>query len=408
MGRFLSVFMLAGVVGALGACEGDPVRPGIEPPPDTTPTLPRTPILLDVLGHGPVPERYSAEVAVAGPWAYTTTWTFRGTVPGNAIKIWNVAGAPVLVDSVIVPNATTLGDVQISDDGRLLVVATERTPGTIVIYDRSDPPRLVQLARFGSASTTNGVHTVKLGRQDGRLYAFLSVNPSPPRLVVVDITDPAAPVEVLARPMGSPFLHDVFVRDGLLFTALWDEGTSIWDIGGGGRGGSPADPVLMANVRTQGGAVHNLWWFHDPTTGSKRWLFVGEEVPMIFGSRSAGDIHVVDLQDMTSPREVAYFNVPDAGTHNFSMDEASGILYAAYYNGGVRALDVRGNLAACPDSARALDGRCDLGRSGREAARGLTAGPPVFVWGVAYQGNHLFATDMLSGLYKLDVTPLRR
>ena len=39
-----------------------------------------------------------------------------------------------------------------------------------------------------------------------------------------------------------------------------------------------------------------------------------------------------------------------AGTHNFWVDEPSGILYAAYYNGGVRALDVRGDLGACAEA----------------------------------------------------------
>ena len=37
-----------------------------------------------------------------------------------------------------------------------------------------------------------------------------------------------------------------------------------------------------------------------------------------------------------------------AGAHNFSVDEAKGLLYAAYYNAGVRVLDVRGDLGAAP------------------------------------------------------------
>src|SRR5690554_4094328 len=160
------------------------------------------PIALPVLGHGPVPERYTAEVAVRDGWAYTTTWG-RRTAVGNAVKIWDVSGrTPALVDSLIIDGATTTGDVQISDDGALLVVATEYVPGSIVVFDRSDPARPRRLSRFQAASTRNGVHTVKLGRVDGRLYAFLAVNPDPPQLVVVDLTEPAAPEEVLVRPMG--------------------------------------------------------------------------------------------------------------------------------------------------------------------------------------------------------------
>jgi hypothetical protein len=255
------------------------------------------------------------------------------------------------------------------------------------------------------------VHTAKVARVNGTLYAFLSVNPAPPRLVVVDLSDPAAPREVLARQMGTPFIHDVFVRDGVLFTALWNGGLTLWDMGGLGRGGSPANPVEISNVRTVGGKVHNVWWFHDPRTGAKRYALVGEEGPGsgAFGSSSSGDIHVVDLADLAAPREVAFFTVPGAGTHNFWVDEPSGVLYAAYYNGGVRALDVRGDLGACTQEQRAPDGRCDLGRMGREVGRALLdQGIPVFVWGVQGVGSHLYASDMLNGLWKLDTSPLKR
>lgn len=380
--------------------------PGNEDPGGGDPGGRNEPVSLRVLGHGPVPERYTAEVAVRDGWAYTTTWG-RRTAVGNAVKIWDVSGrTPALVDSLLIDGATTTGDVQISDDGALLVVATEYVPGSIVVFDRSDPARPRRLSRFQAASTRNGVHTVKLGRVDGRLYAFLAVNPDPPQLVVVDLTEPAAPEEVLVRPMGNPFVHDVFVRDGLLFTAVWHDGVTIWGIGPP-YGGSPSDPVLLGNVKTVGGSVHNIWWYHDGS--SRRYAFVGEERPGTLGQSSAGDIHVVDLSDLAAPVEVAFFRLPSAGTHNFVMDEPRGVLYAAYYNGGVVALDVRGDLGACTAAERSEDGRCDLARMGRLIGRGLhDIGQPVYVWGVQLAGDALYASDMLSGLFKLDVSALRR
>ena len=205
--------------------------------------------------------------------------------------------------------------------------------------------------------------------------------------------------------MGKPFVHDVFVRDSLLFTALWDNGLSIWDIGGS-RGGTPANPVFISNVATNGGEVHNVWWFHDPTNGDKRFVFVGQEGPATLFTASSGDIHVVDISTITAPHEVATFSLPNAGTHNFSVDEASGVLYAAYYNAGVRAIDVRGDLATCSASATRTDGRCDLRAAGRELGHGLDAGN--FIWGVQCGGNRVYASDMLHGLWTLDVSALRR
>jgi hypothetical protein len=392
-----SILLAAGV---LAACEPDPTGPR----PGNNDTIPRQSIIMPVVGWGVVAERRTAEVAARGTWAYTST--YQSGLSGDAIKIWNVTNpAPVLVDSLIIAGVLRTGDIQISDDGGLLVVATEGAGGSIVIYDRSDPAHPVRLSRFMNSNTSRGVHTVKLGRVNGRLYAFLSINPSPPQLVVVDITDPANPAEVLVKQMGLPFIHDVFVRDGLLFTALWHAGMTIWDIGGGGTAGaSPANPIQLGNVETVDGSVHNIWWYHGPNE-AKRYAFVGEEAPGVVGSRSAGDIHVVDVSDLRNPREVAFYRVTGSGVHNFVMDEADGILYAAYYDAGVRALDVTGDLGTCAPAEKATDGRCDLRLMNREIGTGLTD-RSVFVWGVAIVGTRLCASDMLNGLFVLDAAAL--
>lgn len=365
----------------------------VDPPP------PPTSAVLQVLGRGTVAERYTGEVWVRGNIAYTTTWGNRSAF-GNAVKIWNVSGggAPVLVDSLIVPNALTLGDIQTSDDGTLLVVATEFEPGSIVIYDLADPLKPQLITTYTSPRTNPGVHTAEVQRVNGRLYAFLSVDPVPAQLVIVDITNPRAPVEVFSASMGNPFVHDVFVRDGILFTALWNDGLSIWDLGGAGAG-SVAAPRLMGSVRTFGQA-HNVWWYHAPD-GNKRYAFVGEEGPAGGLSFSSGDIHVVDVSDFSAPREVATYRVPGAGTHNFSVDETRGILYAAFYNAGVRAIDITGDLSSCTALQRDEKGLCALGLMGREVAHGLADEGQVYVWGVHLVAGKLYASDMLNGLWAL-------
>lgn len=391
-----------GLVVGLAACDGDSGPSRIIDPPVVSEDL------LTVLGLGTVSERYTAEVWVRGNTAYTTTWggSPRGGRVGDVVKIWDVSGnEPELVDSLKIPNAVTLGDVQTSDDGSLLVVAVEYEPnGGIALYSLADPRKPQLIKMYTSDLLKFGVHTAEVARVNGRLYAFCAVDPRPgvnARLVIVDITDPQNPVETTVKEIGYPFIHDVFVRDGYLFTAEWYQGVGIWDIGA--EGGSIENPKLLKRVFTVDGQVHNIWWFHDPTdaVNGKRYLFVGEEGPSSIGFSSSGDVHVVDITNIAEAKEVAYYSVQAAGAHNFSMDEEQGLLYAAFYNGGVRVIDVRGDLSQCTETQKSSDGRCRLHAiEGRELAHMPLEDTPVYIWGVQFTGNAVYASDMLNGLWK--------
>lgn len=191
--------------------------------------------------------------------------------------------------------------------------------------------------------------------------------------------------------------HDTFVRDGIAFVCAWNSGVYILDVGNGAAGGTPSAPVPLSqlipgdNGVPGGPAVHNAWWFHNPVRNETRYLFLGQEGPAVggLGVGSSGDIHVIDVSDLTHPVEVAFFHLDGAGTHNFWMDEARQVLYAAYYNGGVVALDVSGVLQG--DLASRLLGRVTSGGSGG-----------TYAWGVMLSGGSLFVSDFLSGLWQLD------
>ncbi|MDZ7630956.1 MAG: hypothetical protein U5K74_06290 [Gemmatimonadaceae bacterium] len=357
-----------------------------------------------MLGQGIVTNRFSAEISVGPRFAYSSSWGTRNSVRGNAVYVWDLASAqPALVDSVVIADAGTTGDVQVVPEANLLVVAVEPSPrGAIVLFDVSDPARPAFISRYETPNTVNGVHTAQVSRVAGRWYAFLCIDPrgsDPAKLVIVDITDPTAPVERWVRVLGAPFVHDVAVRDGIMLTAEWNDGLAAWDIGGGGRGGSPAAPVQLGRVRTIGGSVHNVHWLRDSISGA-RFALVGEEGPGAIGTSSVGDVHVIDVSEWGAMREVAFFSVRGAGTHNFWVDEARGVLYAAYYNAGVRALDVRGDLATCSSAARDTAGRCDLSAAGRLLARGLS-GQGAYVWGVDGASGSIIASDMLRGIWRI-------
>jgi hypothetical protein len=189
-------------------------------------------------------------------------------------------------------------------------------------------------------------------------------------------------------------VHDTFIRDGIAAVCAWNSGVLIYDVGNGLQGGTPAAPKLVsqfvpsANGISGGAQIHNAWWFWNPGTGEHRYLFLGQEAPGTIGSSSAGDIHVLDVSDLVHPAEVAFYHSTTAGTHNFWMNESAQILYAAFYNGGVIALDVSGALSG------------DL--SSRLISSVQPGGPgDTYTWGVQLYNGSLYAIDMLSGLWQL-------
>jgi hypothetical protein len=350
-------------------------------------------------GGNNVPNRYSSDLWVHGAYAYTGTWggVPRGGVAGNAVNIWSLdaAGAPTLVDSLTVPDIATVSDVQVSDDGGVLVFGAERGANAgLYVYDLADPRRP---ALRDSLLVAEGIHTATIAELDGRRYVFAARNPGRPALLIFDITDPAAitPTAAVAIPPNYG-IHDTYVRDGLAFVFAWNTGVIIYDVGNGVRGGSPSAPQEVGRLITSddgvkgGPAVHNGWWFHNPVRGEQRYLFIGQEGPGLIGSQASGDIHVVDVSDLAHPQEVAFFHLPGAGTHNFWMDEQRQMLYAAYYNAGVVALDVSGTLQG--DLSSRLISQIMPGGVGN-----------TFTWGVQLAGGSLYAVDMVCGLWQLKV-----
>jgi hypothetical protein len=195
-------------------------------------------------------------------------------------------------------------------------------------------------------------------------------------------------------------IHDTFVRDGIAFVCAWNTGVIIFDVGEGRAGGSPSRPVEIGRLVTEdggvpgGAAAHNAWWFHNPVTQERRYLFVGQEGPATLFTSASGDIHVVDVADLSRPREVASLRIPGAGAHNFWMDEGRQVLYAAYYNAGVIAVDVSGQL----QGSLASRVRAQVAIGGADS---------TFVWGVQLANGALWANDIVSGFWKLDPVTLQ-
>lgn len=300
------------------------------------------------------------------------------------------------------------GDQQVAPTGTALPV-----PLAVRVADAEGAPLEGIEVRWRASGGGLVAPATSLTGADGRASASYQVGPnggaeevtaeafesgrlvgSPARFAVRGIAGgPIVPVR--SEPISANYgIHDTFVRDGVAFVSAWSSGLLLYDVGHGIRGGSPSRPVAIAGIVPPAGpsgvigAIHNAWWFHNPVSGEKRYVFVGQEGPGSIGASSRGDIFVVDVADLTAPRHVATFHLPGAGTHNFWVDEAQQVLYAAYYDGGVAAIDVSGTLSG--DVSSRLIANVRPGGAGS-----------TYVWGVQLHRGSLFAIDMESGLWEL-------
>ena len=89
---------------------------------------------------------------------------------------------------------------------------------------------------------------------------------------ILDVSDPHHPKEIgrWGLPVEGKSLHDIWVQDGFVWMSYMMDGLVILDIGGAGKGGTPAKPVLLSRLFYPDGPTHNAFRWGD-------YLFLGDE-----------------------------------------------------------------------------------------------------------------------------------
>lgn len=374
-----AVVPVAGLVAAACGSSGGPIEPpeplGGEAPPDQG---------VQVVSHAQVPNRRISNIAVLDGHAYAGTHYCRPEC-GARLLVWSVegSGTPVLVDSVVV-DARTVNDVKVDPARGLGVITHEGSQdgmNGITFLDLSDPGDPAVIGRY-TTGLESGVHNVFI--DEDVLYVAVdagSTGPGEPSgpLLILDISDPADPVELATYHAGFSLVHDVYVRDGLAFVSHWNAGLVILDVGG--AGGSPDSPVELSRIEL-GGQTHNAWYWP-----ARRLVFVGEE-----DFQTPGFVHVVDVSDLSQPREVATYCSGDTDTpHKFRMDEDAGLLYVAHYGRGLRVLDVSGPLEDRLDATEV------------EVAGLRYADESTYSFGLRLADGRVYVSDLNEGLWVLEL-----
>jgi len=376
---------------------------------------------VEVVGHGAVLDVFTSDLWVwqgvdGKDYAVTGTWGAKGDA-----YFWDVSDPSNLrtIDTVRV-DARTVNDVKVSEDGKIAVISREGASNRrngIVILDVSNPADVKVISTYDH-ELTGGVHNVFIYQN----YVY-AVNNSI-RYDVIDIHDPVHPHRVSRVELDTPGhgVHDVWIENGIAFSSNWQDGVQLVDVGGvtAGRpfrkfgetaspeistpfagGGSPSNPIRFAGYEYPSGWNHAAFPYFSEST-KKFYVLAGDEA-FPYGlnigkpANPRGWIHFIDFSDPKQSREVARYEVPEAGSHNFWVEDD--VLYAAFYNGGLRVVDISGDLMG------------DLYKQGREIAWFLPyeANGPIpnspMVWGPQPYKGLIYFADMNSGLWAVRLVP---
>ncbi|MBM3750322.1 MAG: hypothetical protein FJW21_03950 [Acidimicrobiia bacterium] len=312
-------------------------------------------------------------------------------------------------------DARTINDVTVSPDARYAVLSREGASNRVngvVLLDLKNPAQPTVASSFDT-ELTGGVHN--MFATNDHLFAVSGGS----KYVIINTEDLSKPTYVSEYRHPNARLHDLWVRDGVAYSAQGGVGAVVVDVGNGAWGGSLKEPKLIGTFPINSG--HEIYPYAQASTG-KLYLFLGDEQMSRRGrvwegtnyqlstpgggppprggvpQTSGGYTHIVDFTDPKNPRKVGRYHLEDYGSHDIIVE--NDILYQAYYDGGVRIVDVSGRLMG------------NIADQGREMAvfkpfdpEGYTPNAPFVMNAMPWKGHVLF-TDFNSGLWAGKLEPM--
>ena len=371
---------------------------------------------ISVTGRGSITNVHTSDF---WPWTgrdgrdYALVGTWGGDGWAYVFDITDLA-QPVRTDSLKV-DARVINDVTVSPDGRYGVLSREGASNRVngvVLLDLATPAHPRVAAGFDQ-ELTGGVHN--MFATNDYLFAISGGD----RYVIIDVRDLNHPKYVSEYDHPNSRVHDVWVNNGIAYSSEWGTGVVAVDVGNGRWGGTIEKPVLISTFPTTSGATHEIFPYIQKATG-KVYLFLGDEImsregrvwegtnyfPDLFGNipkrggvpqTSAGYTHIIDFTDPMHPQNIAKYHQEEFGAHDIIVEDD--VMYQAYYDGGVRVVDVSGELVG------------NLAEQRREIAvykpfdpEGYTPNASFVMNAMPWKGHILF-TDFNSGLWAAKLEP---
>ncbi|HQR17348.1 MAG TPA: Ig-like domain-containing protein [Gemmatimonadales bacterium] len=367
---------------------------------------------IQVAGHGSITNVHTSDF---WPWTgkdgrdYALVGTWGGDGWAYIMDITDMAN-PVKSDSIKV-DARVINDVTVSPDGRYGVLSREGASNRIngvVLLDLATPAH-PRVASTFSEQLTGGVHNTFA--TNDYLFAISGGD----KYVIIDVRDIYEPKYVSEYDHPDSRVHDVWVRDGIAYSSEWGTGVVAVDVGNGKYGGTIQKPVLIGTFKTTSGATHEIYPYVQASTG-KTYLFLGDEIMSREGrawegtnylqninakggppQTSAGYTHIIDFTDPQHPKDIAKYHQEEFGSHDIIVEDD--VMYQAYYDGGLRVVDVSGELVG-----NLADQRREIAVYKPFDPNGYTANASFVMNAMPWKGYILF-TDFNSGLWAAKLEP---
>lgn len=371
---------------------------------------------IAVTGRGSITHVHTSDL---WPWTardgrdYALVGTWGGDGWAYVFDITNL-GAIVKTDSIKV-DARVINDVTVSPDGRYGALSREGASNRVngvVILDLANPAHPKVAATFDQ-ELTGGVHN--MFATNDHLFALSNGD----KYVIIDMKDIYKPKFAGEYDHPNSRIHDVWVHDGIAYSSEWGTGVVAVDVGNGKYGGTIEKPKLIATYPTTSGATHEIFPYVQKSTG-KVYLFLGDEImsrqgrvwegtnymPDLFGDQpkrggvpqtSAGYTHIIDFTDPKNPVNIAKYHQEEFGSHDIIVEDD--VMYQAYYDGGLRIVDVSGELVG-----NLADQRREIAVYKPFDPQGFTANASFVMNAMPWKGHILF-TDFNSGLWSAKLEP---
>lgn len=255
---------------------------------------------------------------------------------GNIAVLGTYSGTGVYIFDITNPDNPVMASWYNPQPGQQMLEALVRNGigyfgsgngGGVHIVDLTNPyqPVLKSTINSTNANGYNSVHEILL--YNNYLIENFNGFSTGPKLKVIDISNPAAPVFVREFvTTDTTWVHATHIAGNRLFTSGWGGKTDVYDL----SNIATQAPVLIGSVTT-GGNSHSSW-----TSTDGNYLYNCRET-------NDGDLRVYNITNLAAPTLVKTIKAGDLGINAICPHNPvvmGNLLFVAWYQAGLQVFDI--------------------------------------------------------------------